>query len=796
MAKFILSCIICVFVSLSFGAKAQTLDTTKLDVMNVADLLENKASSEVKIVSASRSSKNLNDLPITIQVITREEILQNGYITLVDALKHVAGMRVSQPGNGLEGETFLMRGLVGNYYTKILLNSIPLQPSVSGLLPIAEQLPIAQAERIEIIFGPSSSIYGADAMAGVINIITKVPNNNNTFAQGSSILGSSGFRHFNFMTGGKFGKDKNTITYTLYGNYAHKEDLHLPTDDRLYSPIYSNALPPPLQQQAEKYAQTNPEGFLRNFIYGNGFEYYKGTAFQAEINERPQNSYLLGFQMNYRNWQFSFNEMYRQNHSSIGLSPIVFSPANPNTFFGDKIQRATLSFNKDFQKWSFTVNLSYNRYRMNPKSARGSNYTGFGGFSYKFAASDDIFSEFLARYTSRKEWEWTFGTSFQLSGFLPMTNDLIEPFDPSNYQSFSNEVNVPVAPILGTFGYNPRIYSSRSVFAQTLKTKKRWTFMAGVRFDANTGYEASQSEYFAVLPSNQLRIALQYKIKENLSVRFSFGDAFKAPAPNDTYISLGIPVSTSLGNKVNYQQIPNPSLKPELLEAYELGLRYTPSPNFLLECIMYFHEIAQKQVADITRVDSLVYPNYASFSPTDAVVARTYLNDTTSSASVGSVQILMRYKNILPKMKLNVELFTSYHLGKETLPKSSFRQNDGLMLNDYRMLPRFIGQLNLDFAPFKNGYVRIENILLSSWIPRFVVNDTRVDYEKNRVNGYFTTDFLFRYKLGKNLNTHLRIGNVFNARYGGIDATGFDVDLAYNPQYLRTFQVGLNFVLD
>ncbi len=796
MTKRILFCVVLVLLFFVVVAQAQTLDTTKLDVMNVADLLENKASSEVKIVSASRSSKNLNDLPITIQVITREEILQNGYITLVDALKHVAGIRVSQPGSGLDGETFLMRGLIGNYYSKILLNSIPLQPSVSGLLPIAEQLPIAQAERIEIIFGPASSIYGADAMAGVINIITKMPNNNDAFAQGSSILGTSGFRHFNFMTGSKFGKDKNTIAYTIYGNYAQKEDQHLSTDDRLYSPIYSNALPPNIQPIAEKYAQTDPQGFLRDFIYGNGFDYYKGTALQAEINERPQNSYLLGFQMSYRNWQFSFNEMYRQNHSSIGLSPIVFSPANPNTFFGDKIQRATLSFNKDLKKWSFTANLSYNRYRMNPKSARGSNYNGFGGFSYKYAASDDIFGEFLARYTSRKEWEWTFGGSFQVSGVLPMTNDLVEPFDPDNYTAFSNTVSVPADPVLGMFGYNPRVYSNRSLFAQTFKTKNKWTFMAGARFDANTGYEAAQTGNIAVLPSSQLRIAVQYKIKKNLSIRFSIGDAFKAPAPNDTYVSLGIPNPNLQMSKVNYQQIPNPKLKPELLDAFELGLRYTPTPNFFLEGIIYFHEITQKQVADMTLVDTVIYSNYAKFNPDLPVIARSYLNDLSSSATVGSAQVLMRYKNILPKMKLNVELFTSYHWSGESLPESSLRPDDGISLSDYRMLPRFIGQLNLDFVPFKNAYVRIENVLLSSWLPRYIFNNDKVDHEKKRTSGYFTTDFLFRYKLGKNLNSHLRIGNVFNARYGGIDATGFDVDLAYNPQYLRTFQVGLNFVLN
>jgi outer membrane receptor for ferrienterochelin and colicin len=59
-----------------------------------------------QVVSASRSLQAVEDLPFTVFVITKEDIRNNGYNTLVDALKMVPGIRVSQPGTGTDGETF------------------------------------------------------------------------------------------------------------------------------------------------------------------------------------------------------------------------------------------------------------------------------------------------------------------------------------------------------------------------------------------------------------------------------------------------------------------------------------------------------------------------------------------------------------------------------------------------------------------------------------------------------------------------------------------------------------------
>ena len=202
------------------------LNNLSLDVLKAQDIIAGRASTNVEVISASRSSKRIKDLPITIHVVTQEEIRKNGYITLVDVMKSVPGVRVSQPGSGLDGETFLFRGQIGNYYTKILINNIPIQPGVAGGIAIGAQLPIAQAKQIEIIYGPASAVYGADAMTGVINIITDSPNSR-TFAQANVTLGEYGYQHFNFMAGGKAGKNKNVLKYTFYGNRGKRDDLNI-----------------------------------------------------------------------------------------------------------------------------------------------------------------------------------------------------------------------------------------------------------------------------------------------------------------------------------------------------------------------------------------------------------------------------------------------------------------------------------------------------------------------------------------------------------------------------------------
>lgn len=198
-------------------------------------------------VSATRSPESPDVLPFQVWIITSQEIVNNGYVTLADALRNVPGIRVSQPGNALEGETFMVRGLVGNRYFKILINDVPVKPAAAVGMPVGAQLPIRQAERIEVMIGPGSAIYGDEALAGVVNIIIK-ETERPVFTQADLSLGRFGYNSLDLMFGGKMGRDKNIFRFSLYGSSTvrSQEDLFADgnrrlLDARLYKPNYLNA---------------------------------------------------------------------------------------------------------------------------------------------------------------------------------------------------------------------------------------------------------------------------------------------------------------------------------------------------------------------------------------------------------------------------------------------------------------------------------------------------------------------------------------------------------------------------
>ena len=236
----ILFLIICLWAV--FETKAQVVTTlpTKPDLQKLgpADLALSSGTGDMSVMSASRSSKLISELPITIHVVTREEIERNHFTSLADVLKSLPGMRVSQPGTGELGETFQLRGLTGNMYTMILINGMPVKPSGVKGMPILSQLPVRQAERIEIIYGPAAAVYGADAVSGVINIITREADKG-TFALADISLGENRYRNSNFMVGGKAGRNKNILQYNFYGSLTSQQDFNLRDGyEEVYNPLH------------------------------------------------------------------------------------------------------------------------------------------------------------------------------------------------------------------------------------------------------------------------------------------------------------------------------------------------------------------------------------------------------------------------------------------------------------------------------------------------------------------------------------------------------------------------------
>ena len=126
------------------------------------------------VVTASGFEQNVKDAPASITVVTREDLEKGSYRDLTDALREVQGVSVTGIAN--EKDIFI-RGLPGAY-TLVLVDGkrqSTRDARTNGNSGFEQSFvpPVSAIERIEVVRGPMSSLYGSDAMGGVINIITR-----------------------------------------------------------------------------------------------------------------------------------------------------------------------------------------------------------------------------------------------------------------------------------------------------------------------------------------------------------------------------------------------------------------------------------------------------------------------------------------------------------------------------------------------------------------------------------------------------------------------------------------------
>ena len=148
------------------------------------------------VVTASRTEQLVKEAPAAVEVITREDLDKMGAENLAQALQLAIGIDVSE--NGMVGNSVAIRGAKSNQ-TLIMVDGMRIRTENTDQTANNYELQrvnMADVERIEIVRGATSSLYGADAMGGVINIITKTPDktSQSVFADYTTKQADAGFR--------------------------------------------------------------------------------------------------------------------------------------------------------------------------------------------------------------------------------------------------------------------------------------------------------------------------------------------------------------------------------------------------------------------------------------------------------------------------------------------------------------------------------------------------------------------------------------------------------------------------
>ena len=121
------------------------------------------------VVTATRTARALESVAVPTTVVDAEAIRQQGAVRLGDVLEAVPGLfLVDDHGGGVQVQGF------ASDYTLVLLDGEPVIGRTAGTLSV-DRLTVAGVERVEIVGGPSSSLYGSEALAGVVNLVTALP---------------------------------------------------------------------------------------------------------------------------------------------------------------------------------------------------------------------------------------------------------------------------------------------------------------------------------------------------------------------------------------------------------------------------------------------------------------------------------------------------------------------------------------------------------------------------------------------------------------------------------------------
>jgi len=189
--------------------------------LNIEDLMN------IEIETASKKIQKISDTPAAAFVLTSEDIKRSGATNIMDLLRLVPGVHVARIDSNKWAIT--CRGFNGRFSNKLLVmmdGRTVYSPIFSGVLWDMQDIMVEDIEKIEVVRGPGSTLWGANAVNGVINIIT----GNSSKSQGARVdagVGTEDKAYTYAKYGGRIGKD---ITYRISGKYSDKDSGWSPSD--------------------------------------------------------------------------------------------------------------------------------------------------------------------------------------------------------------------------------------------------------------------------------------------------------------------------------------------------------------------------------------------------------------------------------------------------------------------------------------------------------------------------------------------------------------------------------------
>jgi outer membrane receptor for ferrienterochelin and colicin len=519
--------------------------------------LELKALLEIDVVTASKEKQKALDAPAGMSVVTAAMIRDRGYTSLTELLDDIPGVEIQRKSVAEYRNYISLRGVQGNDRFIILMDGFRVSSCVNSPMVVGTNYPLVDVKQVEIILGPASALYGADALSGVINIITK---------SGAELSGGSARASY-----GMYNTTDNSLVVgrRLHDKVALSVAAHLYHSDE---PFLPNKYPKEFRWYNARYSRTGDvrqSAQLPNNIINLG---------EPRPYATPTDSYWVHSRLSAGDFEFSYMRSQEAHSSSFSGKP-EYNLYVEDALFKTIIESISAAhrYTSSGGRVSLRTSLSRGYFEIHPDTKFVNQFTNFkDGWKYEYGRSIKAEEQITVRLGEQTV--LTGGLSYEDIASLPKTGDLPNRFDKDRPADLQQQ-HIPGTNIQDKDGNDLTVpsdfyyleYQNIGTYLQ-LRTQL-WGLVEptlGARLDYNTRYGWTFNPRMGVVVS-PLR---------SLKLKLLYGEAFLAPSPYNAYQHYGafIPTKDSSGADTGltgpFWHLSNPELDPEKLRSVEAWIHY------------------------------------------------------------------------------------------------------------------------------------------------------------------------------------------------------------------------------
>lgn len=494
---------------------------------------------------ASGTDTPIDKAAAIVSVISEDDIAAIGARDLSEVLETVPGLHVSSHPI-VYMPKFNIRGITAAFgaQTLVMINGIPISSLyLGGVDTVWGGMPVKAIKKIEVIRGPGSALYGADAFAGVVNITTKagkdIPSPKVGLSHGT-YDSSGGWINY----GSKLGSLDFGLTLEFNETDGFKSAVEADSQTFFDSITGTNASLAPGdtdtgKQMMDVRAELSGEGWIARVGYQGRDHLEPALGIAESLSPTTEySSERANFDFTYEfndidglNVTSRFSYLYRDQQNE--RNNILF-PAGTNAFYplgsfpSEPLFPDGIIGNPEYREEQARANIDTEYTLLDDHILRfGLGY--FWGDIYETKEQKNFFADLTPRPGGLEE------VADTSEVYLPET-------DRTNYS----------------------IYLQDEWFFA-----KNWALTTGLRYDDYSDFGDTLNP----------RLALVWATTDSITTKLLYGKAFRAPVFNELFIT---------SNPVN---LGDPSLKPERIDSYELAVSHQPTEHFLYSINTYYYEI-------------------------------------------------------------------------------------------------------------------------------------------------------------------------------------------------------------